>query len=51
MISDPVEDHVGNFASSVCGRINVHVGGYGYLASLEAGMLDELMFKVIPLEY
>ena len=46
MMSDRVEGHVRNFASSVCGNINVqHVVGYGYLAFLEADMLDKLMLK------
>ena len=47
MISDHFEDDGRIFVQSVCGLINVHVGGYGYLAFLEAGVLDKLMIKVI----
>ena len=49
--SDCVQDHVWNFASSACGRINVHVGGYGYLTFLEVGVIDDLMLKLVPLDY
>ena len=51
MISDCVEDHMRIFSPSVCGSINVNVGGYGYLAFLQEGVLDKLILKVVPLEY